>query len=66
MPGMNGLDLLKEIKQIRPALPVFMITAYDDQAKYREAMDNGADDYLSKPIDFSQLKERILAMGKHS
>lgn len=64
MPGMNGLELLRKIKQIRPGLAVFMITAYDDQEKYQEAMENGADDYLSKPIDFDRLKARILAMGK--
>lgn len=66
MPGMSGLDLLKAIKHARPALPVFMITAYDDQEKFREAMDNGANDYIAKPIDFTQLKEKILALGEHA
>lgn len=64
MPGMSGLDLLRKIKQTRPTLSVFMITAYDDPEKYQEAMENGADDYITKPIDFDRLKARILGMGK--
>lgn len=63
MPGMSGLELLREIKQCRPALPVFMITAYDDQEKYREAMDCGANEYLAKPLDFGELREKILSLG---
>lgn len=63
MPGMSGLELLREIKQCRPTLPVFMITAYDDQEKYREAMDCGANEYLAKPLDFGELREKILSLG---
>lgn len=64
MPGMSGLELLREIKGLRPGMPVFMITAYDDQEKYREAMDCGANDYLAKPLDFGELKEKILSVRK--
>jgi CheY-like chemotaxis protein len=66
MPGMSGLELLREIKGQRPGMPVFMITAYDDQEKYREAMDCGANDYLAKPLDFGELKEKILSVRKDS
>lgn len=66
MPGMSGLELLREIKGLRPGIPVFMITAYDDREKYREAMDCGANDYLAKPLDFSELKEKILSVRKTS
>jgi len=61
MPGMSGLELLKYIKQ-RHHLPppvVMMITAYGDQDNYNRAMDLGADDFLTKPVDFSVLKEKI-------
>jgi len=61
MPGMSGLELLKHIKQ-RHHLPppvVMMITAYGDQDNYNRAMDLGADDFLTKPVDFSVLKEKI-------
>lgn len=63
MPAMNGLELLKILKEKFPALKVFMITAYDDENNYRTAMEYGADDYITKPIDFSKLKSRILSLS---
>lgn len=60
MPGMNGLELLKIIKQKFPNLKVFMITAYGDEENYRIAMEYGADDYLHKPVEFDNLKNKIL------
>ena len=64
MPGMSGLELLREIKARRPGISVYMITAYDDQEKYREAMDCGANDYLAKPLDFGELREKIFSARK--
>ena len=61
MPGMTGLELLKQIKSEMPDLQVFMITAYGDQQNYNEAMKNGADDFLNKPVDFVELKEKIFS-----
>jgi CheY-like chemotaxis protein len=60
MPGMNGLELLKIIKEKFSNLKVFMITAYGDEENYRIAMEYGADDYLHKPVEFDNLKEKIL------
>lgn len=60
MPGMNGLELLKWIKNNYPDLKVAMITAYGDQNNYKQAVEYGADDYMTKPIDFSQLKQKVL------
>lgn len=62
MPGMGGLDLLEAIKGDRNDLPVFMITAYDDESTYNEAMARGANDYITKPIDFHALKVKIDAI----
>ena len=59
MPGMNGLELLKAIKERYPWLRVYMVTAYDDETSHRRAVEFGCDDYLTKPIDFSVLKGRI-------
>jgi CheY-like chemotaxis protein len=59
MPGMNGLELLKAIKEQYPWLRVYMVTAYDDETSHRRAVEFGCDDYLTKPIDFSVLKARI-------
>tara|TARA_R110001592_G_scaffold79857_1_gene238488 strand:+ start:1304 stop:1687 length:384 start_codon:yes stop_codon:yes gene_type:complete len=62
MPDMSGLDLLRCIRQDRTDLPVFMITAYDDEGTYQEAMERGANDYIAKPIDFHALKQKIIAI----
>jgi CheY-like chemotaxis protein len=59
MPGMNGLELLKWIKQNYPELKVAMITAYGDQNNYNQAVEYGCDDYMTKPIDFDKLKEKV-------
>lgn len=59
MPGMNGLEMLKVIKARFPALKVFMVTAYGDEQNYQKAIEYGADDYISKPVQFEQLKAKI-------
>lgn len=61
MPGMSGLELLKEIKEKYEVPPpvVMMITAYGDADNYNEAMKLGADDFLTKPVDFNTLKEKL-------
>jgi two-component system, response regulator, stage 0 sporulation protein F len=59
MPGMDGLALLREIRARRPDLPVMMVTAYGDEERRRRAAEYGAADFLTKPIDFDFLKERL-------
>jgi len=59
MPGMDGLALLGEIKQRWPELPVMMITAYGDDERRRRADEYGAAEFLTKPVDFDLLKERL-------
>jgi two-component system, chemotaxis family, chemotaxis protein CheY len=61
MPGMSGLDLLKSIKERYKTPPplVMMITAYGDEENYQRAMQLGADDFLTKPLDFKSLKEKL-------
>ncbi len=65
MPGMSGLELLKEIKTkfLNPPPPVMMITAYGDEENYDEAMKLGANDFLTKPVDFKLLKEKLKVIG---
>lgn len=63
MPGMNGLDLLKKVKAEYPHLKVCMITAYSDEHNYRAAMEYGADDYYTKPVDFAKLKKEVLSLS---
>lgn len=60
MPGMTGIELLQEVKKIYPDLYVIMITAYGDEKNYRDAVESGCDDYLTKPLNFDDLKDKIL------
>ena len=59
MPGMDGLELLAEIKQRRPDLPVMMVTAYGDDERRRRADELGAVEFITKPVDFDRLKEQL-------
>ena len=59
MTGMDGLELLGEIKQRRPDLPVMMVTAYGDDDRRRQARELGACDFITKPVDFDQLKAQL-------
>lgn len=63
MPGMSGLELLQHIKEKyeKPPPVVMMVTAYGDEENYRQAMKLGADDFLTKPLDFNLLKEKLKA-----
>jgi CheY-like chemotaxis protein len=61
MPGMSGLELLRHIKEKyeNPPPVVMMITAYGDTDNYNQAMKLGADEFLTKPVDFNLLKEKL-------
>ena len=61
MPGMSGLELLGQIKEkhLKPPPVVMMITAYGDKENYETAMRLGADDFLTKPLEFNLLKEKL-------
>ena len=59
MPGMTGLEMLPKVKEIRPEVPVIMITAYGDADTKRRALEKGASGLLTKPIDFTLLREEI-------
>ena len=64
MPGMSGLELLRHIKEKHHEPPplVMMITAYGDADNYNTAMKLGADAFLTKPLEFSLLKEKLKAI----
>ncbi|MEI7585019.1 response regulator [Runella sp.] len=61
MPGMSGIELLRRIRTMHPTAPptIMMITAYNDEENYNQAKKYGADDFLNKPIDFSNLKQKL-------
>ena len=62
MPGMSGIELLSHIREdfnMPPPPVVMMITAYGDEENHRQAMEKGANDFLTKPLDFNLLKEKL-------
>ena len=61
MPGIDGLQLLQEIKRDWPHLSVMIVTAYGDDERRLKAAEEGAIDFLSKPVDFDYLKQRLRA-----
>ena len=65
MPGMSGLELLRHIKEKHKLPPpmVMMITAYGDAENFNTAKQLGADDFLTKPVDFPVLKEKLKSIN---
>ena len=61
MPGMTGIELLSRIRHEYETPPpvVMMITAYGDEENRSQALNNGANDFLTKPLDFNLLKEKL-------
>ena len=59
MPGMTGLEMLPKVREMRPDVPVIMITAYGDPETKRKALEGGASGLLTKPIDFALLRGEI-------
>lgn len=64
MPGLNGLDTLRQIKEINPDLPVILLTGHGSTKDGMEGMRIGAFDFLIKPLDIYALMDKIkLALG---
>ena len=59
MPGMSGLELLPKARLARPDVPIIMITAYGDPDTKRKVLEGGAEALLTKPIDFTMLRNEI-------
>lgn len=59
MPHMSGLDLLEIIRETYSSLRIFMLTAYDSADLRRQVLAMGADEYLTKPVDFQLLREKL-------
>lgn len=61
MPGMSGLELLSKIRTTysTPNPIIMMVTAYGDEENHRQAIEKGANDFLTKPLDFALLKDKL-------
>lgn len=61
MPGISGLDVLKEMKKMKPEVPVILLTGHGATKEGLEGMSHGAFDYLMKPINIEELIEKFEA-----
>jgi DNA-binding response OmpR family regulator len=59
LPEMDGLQALRELRAAGATLPIIVTSAYDDAASREQAREAGADDYVTKPLDFDRLKELL-------
>ena len=66
LPRLDGQQALQRIRLRRPGLPVLMLTARDEVRHKVDALDGGADDYLTKPFDLEELLARIRALTRRS
>jgi two-component system, OmpR family, copper resistance phosphate regulon response regulator CusR len=66
MPGLNGIELCKELRKEGITTPILMLTALGDLQDKVQGFDAGADDYLIKPFEFVELMMRIRALGRRS
>ena len=64
MPGMSGLDVVRWLRRGQRPVPVLMLTARDAPADRVAGLDEGADDYLVKPFDFTELLARMRALQR--
>lgn len=64
LPGMNGFDVLKELRRARISTPVLMLTAKSELEDKIHGLDSGADDYLTKPFQTGELLARIRAITR--
>ncbi len=62
LPGMNGLDVCRHVREVQPQLPILMLTARDGEQDTVAGLDAGADDYVTKPFRFAVLLARVRAM----
>src|SRR5687768_13854704 len=66
LPGRTGLELVRELRREGIRLPILLLTARDRTEEKIEGLDAGADDYLTKPFDFTELTARLRALLRRS
>lgn len=66
LPGMNGLEILRELRGQGNLTPILMLTARNDVSDKVEGLNFGADDYLGKPFSFEELTARLNALIRRS
>jgi DNA-binding response OmpR family regulator len=66
LPGVPGLDALRQVRSVKPHLPVLILTGSARVEDRVDGLDSGADDYLTKPFAFSELLARVRALLRRS
>ena len=66
LPGMDGLQVCRHVRDVRPQIPILMLTARDGELETVAGLDAGADDYVTKPFRLSVLLARVRAMLRRS
>ena len=66
MPGVGGIETCREMRRLEPQLPILMLTIRDDADDKIEALDAGADDYITKPFHVGELMARVRAAVRRS
>lgn len=66
MPGMDGMEVLRRLRELHPEVAVIMITANEDVALARQTLKIGAFDYVAKPFDFDYLDRAVAAALVHA
>ncbi|WP_148715305.1 MULTISPECIES: response regulator transcription factor [Chitinolyticbacter] len=66
LPNMDGLTVLKHVRQHKPSMPILILTALDGLDERVAGLDAGADDYLAKPFEFAELEARLRALLRRS
>jgi len=61
LPGMNGIEILKSLKEKRPELKIIMYSAHQEERVEKEAIGAGADKFLHKPLNFQDMKRYVAA-----
>jgi len=64
LPGVSGEELIREVRSTRSSIPIIVITAKDGLTDRISALDLGADDFLVKPFELSELMARMRAVGR--
>lgn len=64
MPGINGIELCKNIRNRGMSTPILMLSALDSKEEIIHGLESGGDDYLTKPFEFRELVARIKALGR--
>src|SRR5262249_740870 len=66
LPRKSGLEVLRTLREGGSRVPVLILTALDDVAHRVQGLDAGADDYLHKPFEFTELEARLRALSRRS